>query len=115
MDKQVASWKWLKETLLNGKTVSNYVTDSSPSYEESVTYKDLKNNFAVSGKVDDFSNKTPGTVTGTITRGDYTMNFSVTDSNNSNSLSAYGTHTGFQDSISRSQIKAAGLNRGNVF
>lgn len=58
MDRQVASWKWLKEILLNGKTVSNYVTDSSPSDGESVTYKDLKNNFAVSGKVDDFSNKT---------------------------------------------------------
>ena len=58
MDRQVASWKWLKETLLNGKTVSNYITDSSPSDGESVTYKDLKNNFAVSGKVDDFSNKT---------------------------------------------------------
>lgn len=58
MDRQVASWKWLKESLLSGKTVSNYVTDSSPSDGESVTYKDLKNNFAVSGKVDDFSNKT---------------------------------------------------------
>lgn len=58
MDRQVASWKWLKETLLNGKTVSNYVTDSSPSDGESVTYKDLKNNFAVPDKVDDFSNKT---------------------------------------------------------
>lgn len=58
MNRQVASWKWLKESLLSGKTVSNYVTDSSPSDGESVTYKDLKNNFAVSGKVDDFSNKT---------------------------------------------------------
>lgn len=58
MDRQVASWKWLKESLLSGKTVSNYVTDSSPSDGESVTYMDLKNNFAVSGKVDDFSNKT---------------------------------------------------------
>ena len=43
------------------------------------------------------------------------MNFSVTDSSNSDSLPAYGTHTGFPDSISRSQIKAAGLDRGNVF
>lgn len=104
MDRQVASWKWLKETL--EKTVSNYVTDSSPSDGESVTYKDLKNNFAVLVnrasnkplltvlnqtsflspeicKRDESGNKTPGTVTGTITRGDYTMNFSVTDSSNS--------------------------------
>lgn len=58
MNRQVASWKQLKEILLNGKTVSNYVTDSSPSDGESVTYKNLKNNFVVSGKVDDFSNKT---------------------------------------------------------
>ena len=56
--RQVASWKWLKETLLSGKTVSNYVTDSSPSDGQSVTYQDLKNNFAQSGKVDDYDNKT---------------------------------------------------------
>lgn len=56
--KQVASWKWLKETLLSGKTVSNYVTDSSPSDRQSVTYQDLKNNFAQSGKVDDYDSKT---------------------------------------------------------
>ena len=56
--RQVASWKWLKETLLSGKTVSNYVTDSSPSDRQSVTYQDLKNNFAQSGKVDDYDNKT---------------------------------------------------------
>ena len=55
---QVASWKWLKETLLSGKTVSNYVTDSSPSDGQSVTYQDLKNNFTQSGKVDDYDNKT---------------------------------------------------------
>ena len=58
MNRQIASWKWLKETLLSGKTVSNYVTNSSPSDGESVTYKDLKNNFAVSGKVDDYDSKT---------------------------------------------------------
>lgn len=56
--RQVASWKWLKETLLSGKTVSNYVTDSSPSDGQSVTYQDLKNNFAQSGKVDDYDSKT---------------------------------------------------------
>ena len=44
--RQGESWKWLKETLLSGKTVSNYVTDSSPSDGQSVTYQDLKNNFA---------------------------------------------------------------------
>ena len=56
--RQVASWKWLKETLLSGKTISNYVTDSSPSDGQSVTYQDLKNNFAKSGKVDDYDSKT---------------------------------------------------------
>ena len=56
--RQVASWKWLKEILLSGKTVSNYVTDSSPSDGQSVTYQDLKNNFAQSGKVDDYDSKT---------------------------------------------------------
>ena len=62
------------------------------------------------------SNKTPGDVSGTITCSSYTMKFSVTDQYNKDSLPAYGiNHQGFPDSISRSQLKVAGLDKGNVF